>query len=107
MIWDRLLWGVHFITGKGARPLLIGTGWMHPRPEIQYNGQPTRPILFTTREQARAWCREERARYAHRNDCCADWRFVPVRVSVSGIGGRAWRRGKMVGGFQVERVEAL
>jgi hypothetical protein len=76
--WDRKLWGVKMST-KGQSPILIGEAWDEIRP-MQYEGQPFRALLFTTRRRARAWCKAEQAKYAKRENCCADWRFVPVRV---------------------------
>lgn len=86
MAWDRLLWGVEFadrgvefVDSRKDR-FLIGTAWMNPRPKSQYKGEPTRPILFTTRKQAREWCKNKQAEYAGRTDFVAKWRFRPVRV---------------------------
>lgn len=81
--WDRLFWGISF-TGryKDERHLLLGTAW-HTTPLQQselYPGEPTRPLLFQTRAQAREWCKAKHAVYAGRKDCCKDWRFRPVRV---------------------------
>lgn len=81
--WNRLLWGVAF-TGarKNNEPLLIGQHWDSVtllRPAA-YAGEPTHALLFYTRQQARAWCAAEHAQYAGRTDCCAKWRFRPVRV---------------------------
>lgn len=80
MNWRRYLWGVRF-TGsrKDVEPMLLGRGWYAAEP-IFYPGEPTRALLFTTRKDARTWCRSQMLKYAGRTDCCADWRFVPVRV---------------------------
>jgi len=79
MAWDRLLWGIEFIDSRKEYPL-IGTVWMRPPPKSQYEGEPTRPILFTTRKLAREWCKNKRAQYLGRLDFVAKWRFRPVRV---------------------------
>jgi hypothetical protein len=79
MSWDRLLWGVEFV-GQRGKPMLIGTSWMNPPPASHYIGEPTRPILFCTRAQAREWCNTKMREYAHRKDSLALWRFRPVRV---------------------------
>ena len=81
MAWKKKLWGVEF-TGSmpGDKPGLLGTSWMNPRPQSQYEGEPARAILFMTRKQAREWCRKKRATYAGRGDCCEQWKFTPVRV---------------------------
>ncbi len=80
--WNRLLWAIE-ISGidRDDKPILIGRAWDHR------NGAADRPLdelaralLFTTRAAAHAWCAAQRARRAGRLDCCADWRFRPVRV---------------------------
>ena len=82
MEWVKNLWGVEF-TGSmpGDTPTLLGQAWMNPRPKSQYDGEPTRAMLFCTRKQARAWCRVKMAEYAGRDDCCGKWKFRPVRVA--------------------------
>jgi hypothetical protein len=79
MAWDRLLWGIQF-SSQGEKPLLIGTLWLHPMATPQYFDEPPRPLLFKTRVSARNWCRERLLEYKGRNDCCAKWKFKPVRV---------------------------
>lgn len=76
----RRLWGVLF-TGSLRRDasVLIGRGWS-AAPETPYPGEPTRPLLFTTRAVARAWCKAKEASYEDRQDLCTDWRFRAVRV---------------------------
>lgn len=64
--WDRHLWGVVFRSlAKGERPMLIGGLWRdEARHYTQfYPGEPTRPLLFTTRALAREWCREQNAKW--------------------------------------------
>lgn len=68
--WIRRLWGVEF-SGKLTRPHLIGSLWA--ARASTYHEEPTRALLFCTRKQAREWCKSK-------NQCCADWRFRPVRV---------------------------
>lgn len=81
MSWTREFWGVEFTGGlPGDPPILLGSIWMRPPPIAQYNGEPTRAILFRTRQQARDWCRAKQAEYAGRPDCCGDWRFRAVKV---------------------------
>lgn len=79
--WCKELWGVQF-TGsiKDNKPMLLGTAWHESGRFAQYAGQPTRALLFQTREDARAWCQDQRRKNEGRNDCCAQWRFKPVRV---------------------------
>jgi len=80
MRWDRALWGVLFYGSRpGEAPLLLGCGWERtwlPR----YAQEPPRALTFTTRAAARHWCRQQHAKYVGRPDCCAQWRFRPVRV---------------------------
>ena len=74
--WDRRLWGV---TRDKNGPL--GTGWHHREIEF-YDGEPCRPLLFTSRAAARCWCAQKHASYADRpvGDICRAWRFRAVRV---------------------------
>lgn len=76
--WDRQLWGVIF-RGVDRSDMLIGRLW-HEQMPTPYDGEPTRPLLFATRQAARDWCTREMEKYKGRSDCCADWRFRPVRV---------------------------
>jgi hypothetical protein len=77
--WDRNLWGIEFIgMGAGEAPFLIGGGW-HPALKPRFVGEPSRPILFTSRRLAHAWCAEKMAQYAD-SDICKHWRFRAVRV---------------------------
>jgi len=78
--WNRVLWGVMFTSGREDAPLLLGQAWNDPQPQSLYPGEPTRTLVFTTRKDARAWCRARREKYRERTDCCALWRFTPVRV---------------------------
>lgn len=82
--WKRVLWG---ILMKGSipndPPMLLGDAWYKPMPQPGYPGEPTRALLFYTRSEARAWCKDARARYSDRNDCCGKWRFRPIRVTES------------------------
>lgn len=80
MSWNRKLWGVEF-TSPGSAPLLIGTLWMRECDDRKhYPGEPTRPILFTTRKAAREWCRERTATTQAHGDCREFWAFRAVRV---------------------------
>lgn len=78
--WDRSMWGVLF-TGsqRGERPMLLGATWNRPTP-ADYDGEPSRALLFKTRATARAWCVGQHEKYRGRTDCCAAWRFRPARV---------------------------
>ena len=80
MIWDRKLWAVEF-TGRNGAKMLIGSLWHgETMTRSYYDGEPARALLFQSRSAAREWCKAEEAKYDGRNDCCADWRFRPVRV---------------------------
>jgi hypothetical protein len=81
MNWSRDLWGIEF-TSRSGTPTLISTLWHHDStaPRNYYDGEPTRALLFTTREKAREWCRLEHDKFTSRTDCCATWQFRPVRV---------------------------
>lgn len=77
MTWNRNLWAVEFRGRlKEEQPFIIGQAWHrveHARPP--YQGEPTRALLFTTREACRAWCRKRQVK--HRQ---LGWRFIPIRV---------------------------
>lgn len=81
MRWRKKLWGVEF---KGSidddKPMLLGSAWHALGRSVKYAGEPTRALLFETREDVRAWCREQRQKNAGRADCCGQWRFRPVKV---------------------------
>lgn len=79
--WDRRLWGVLFHTGSVYEPLLLGATWDDDlRNRAYYPGEPTRPLLFQTRAQARAWCRRQMDQWRGRKDYAARWTVRPVRV---------------------------
>ena len=74
------MWGVLF-TGGDAKPLLLGSLWNEVcRKGPIYDGEPTRALVFQTRESARNWCHEQMDKYKDRNDLLAQWKFRPVRV---------------------------
>ena len=79
--WDRELWGILFYSlgTPKERALMLGSSWHSIRPQ-DYDGAPTRPLLFQSRWAARQWCEAQRARYADRQDCCQDWRFHPIKI---------------------------
>lgn len=79
MSWNRKLWAVEFTSSKHDNKLLLGSLW-HGHKLNPYPGEPTHVLLFTTRKAAREWCKNKQAQFAGRNDCCAIWRFRPVRV---------------------------
>jgi hypothetical protein len=93
--WNRLLWGIKFCGTPLDDPMLIGDAWDRS-PRSGHFGEPTRTLLFNTRDQARAWCDVQNAKNMARTDCCAGWRFSPVRVReiVKLAGYRAARRSK-------------
>ena len=79
--WNRRLWGIELTTARtNDKPTLLGCGWSEGAHATPYFGEPSRALLFTTRAAAREWCRSKMISYADRADCCADWRFRPVRV---------------------------
>lgn len=86
MAWNRKLWGVLLITGR-SKPNLIGCLWMNPRMESQYEGEPSRALLFTTRRLARIWCSTQNVKYSAypAGHVCRSWRVraVQVRETVS------------------------
>jgi len=75
--WDRLHWAVG-MRSKSRKPdeMLIGVSWHKITPPI-YEGEPSRPLLFHTRSQARKWCAAKTIECARHSP---DWRFRPVRV---------------------------
>lgn len=77
--WNRRLWGAVF-TGKGSC-FLVGEAWKHRRSEA-YPGEPSRALLFSTRQQARTFCAEKTAKYASypEGHVCRDWTMTPVAV---------------------------
>ena len=78
MAWDRRLWGVELTGSDGKKLSILGTRW--DRPPSYYFGEPTRPLLFTSRVTCRVWCRAKQATYVGRVDGCQLWRFRPIRV---------------------------
>lgn len=83
MGWRKALWGVEFKGSiKDDKPMLLGDQWHETvrRGREFYDEEPTRALLFRTRRAARAWCKGEMEKYAGRDDCCAAWRYRPVRV---------------------------
>lgn len=85
--WNRLLWGIEHYSRPNPRsdldgePRLIGGTW-HRLNVQQFLCQPSRPILFTTKKLAQAWCKEQHEFYKkYKGDgICEFWRFRPVRV---------------------------
>jgi hypothetical protein len=76
MTWDRKFWGVEFKGGmKEDPPMILGAAWLHGKSPRRYDGEPTRALLFCTREQAREWCRNRRERSKD-----LGWKFTPVKV---------------------------
>ncbi len=77
MTWNRQLWGVEFKGRlKEDKPMLLGQAWH--RVELAaptYEGEPTRALLFTSREACRKWCRGRQPEAGE-----LGWRFTPVKV---------------------------
>jgi len=81
--WDRRLWGVEFSGLRSEPPMLIGRLWGADLGGEPYPGEPTRALLFTTRELARQWCAATMAKWRdgrQRDDCVSRWRVRAVRV---------------------------
>lgn len=81
--WDRLLWGVQFTGSSTKDQMLIGGLWAADLGGAPYLGEPTRALLFCTRQQARDWCAQKMSRWRdHRqpDDIVTRWRVRPVRV---------------------------
>ena len=80
----RLQWGVVAILPNGRRLGPLYTSWhrIASAPGCAayiYPGEPTRALVWTTRRQAQAWCREEE-RYQRDCDVQRPCRFRVVRV---------------------------
>jgi hypothetical protein len=75
--WDRMQWAVE-MRSKSCKPdgMLIGVAWHKITPPA-YDGEPSRPLLFRTRNHARKWCAAKTIECARHSP---DWRFRPVRV---------------------------
>ena len=78
---SKLLWGVAL---KDAGILLVGLlsqDWA-ARCQPRYDGEPLAPLLFTTRREAEAWCREKHRVYRTYPPWRSPrrWRFAAVRV---------------------------
>ena len=76
--WRRERWAVE-LSSPNSEPMLIGRLWLDSEPQ-PYRGEPTRALLFQSRNRAREWCSQQHAKYRDRQDLCSDWRFRPVRV---------------------------
>lgn len=76
--WDRLLWGVLFVTPR-EKPLLIGELWFDSQLPPPYDGAPTQPLMFTTRKPAVEYCRRMHAKWKT-NPSLKGWHVRPVRV---------------------------
>lgn len=76
--FNRVLWGARF-TGHDGRSFLCGEAWHKPRAEA-YPGEPTRPLSFRSRDQARAWCAVQMAEWKTRTDSLRKWHVRAVRV---------------------------
>jgi hypothetical protein len=83
----RLLWGIEFasrdmksggvVPGPNDKPFLLYTAWDKLRDPM-YDGEPTRCLLFTTRRQARNWCRSKLKYWCKVG--ITKWTLNPVQV---------------------------
>jgi hypothetical protein len=75
--WRRVLWAVE-MRSRSCRPegMILGRAW-HEIESPRYAGEPTRCMLFRTRRQARAWCKEAAEKHSKHSP---DWKFRPIRV---------------------------
>ena len=74
-LWGRTRWAIE-MNSKSCDSMIIGVAWHKIMPPA-YEGEPSRPLLFCTRAQARKWY------VAKKIECLRhspDWRFRPVRV---------------------------
>ncbi len=77
MNWNRLLWGIEYVSTK-SKPVLIGAFWddrVFGRGDF-YDGEPTRALLFCTRQSARDWCKISNKAHP------SQFRIVRVRETV-------------------------
>jgi hypothetical protein len=78
--WARYFWGIEFSEKKdGSSRMLIGGGW-HPDNNPRYVGEPSRPILFTSRYLARQWCDTKNDQFSKGVWKDLNWKVRPVRV---------------------------
>ena len=77
--WDKKAWGVE-LHSTGS-PTLIANTW-GDCDTFARNTEPTRALLFATREAARQWCTSRHKFYEKYGEghICTEWRFRPVRV---------------------------
>lgn len=78
--WNSLMWGVRLLSHKpGERCFLLGRTWDRDfnLTHQNYDGEPTRCLLFTTRAKARDWCKQAKERHSASSPT---WTFQPVRV---------------------------
>ena len=67
------LWGVR---RKGS-DFLLSQSWNSITDEPRYDGEPIWPLLFRTRRQAKAWCKNAGERHAY-----LGWEYRTVRVEM-------------------------
>lgn len=73
--WSRTLWAIE-LKSPLSKPGLISQAWKNnDRVVPKYYREPTRALLFETREAARSYCREANLKYQVHN-----WHFKPVKV---------------------------
>ena len=73
------MWAVKTYSSDSPQTaIIIGESWAAIRQEA-YRGEPTHPLLFTSRKLCREWCKRRTAK-AKESMSTVKWRFVPVRV---------------------------
>jgi hypothetical protein len=80
--WDRNLWAIQ-LTSANNLPKIIGSLLHKDAVHVgsKYKGEPTRPLLFCTRKQARAYCSETNKAWSTRADCVFyRWNVRPLKV---------------------------
>lgn len=75
-----LLWGVRIHSGdRPTGPLF--KAWHGVQRQALYEGEPTEPLLFSTKKQAQSWCKARNAEYKASTDpIVRAWRMRVCRV---------------------------
>ena len=74
---SRIVWGI-LLKSKGETIGPLYCAWKQ-NYELQYTGEPSRPLIFNTRKQAREYCRDTHARWLY-HPHCSQWRFSVVKL---------------------------
>lgn len=75
------LWGVRMYSGNDMPSGLLFKAWTGIPREPWYDGEPTEPLLFRTKKQAKAWCKARNEEYkASRDPIVRAWRMKMCRV---------------------------